>query len=103
MKKPKQTKHTHEVLIKEGGSVYQTTIELTLKQQVSNTQASDEGYSTTPCQSIVSTVVSLLPFCFAVFVIFVSYIKTIVPSGVLIFTKNLWVFGENHSSREIFV
>jgi len=62
VKKPRITKHTHEVLVKEGGSVCQKTIELMLKQQASPTKTvttSDEGYST-PCQSSVSLVRSSL-------------------------------------------
>jgi len=44
VKKPRNTKHMHEVLLKEGGSVFQKTVELTLKQ--SSALGQDDGYST---------------------------------------------------------
>lgn len=46
IKKPKTTKHTHEVLIKEGGSVLQKTIELVMKQSAVVSCLPDDGYST---------------------------------------------------------
>ncbi|XP_065053737.1 mitogen-activated protein kinase kinase kinase 20-like [Rhopilema esculentum] len=44
VKKPRNTKHLHEVLLKEGGSVFQKTVQLTLKRSAAFTQ--DDGYST---------------------------------------------------------
>eukprot|EP00112_Aurelia_sp_Birch-Aquarium-sp1_P002098 Seg1228.1 transcript_id=Seg1228.1/GoldUCD/mRNA.D3Y31 product="Mitogen-activated protein kinase kinase kinase 20" protein_id=Seg1228.1/GoldUCD/D3Y31 len=44
VKKPRNTKHLHEVLLKEGGSVFQKTVQLTLKQSAAPGQ--DDGYST---------------------------------------------------------
>jgi len=50
IKKPRTTKHTHEVLMKEGGSVFQKTIELLVKQSATISSSSisdlDAGYST---------------------------------------------------------
>lgn len=50
VKKPRSTKHLHEVLLKEGGSVFQKTVQLTLKQ--SALVAPDDGYSTSSSSTV---------------------------------------------------
>jgi len=55
IKKPRSTKHIHEVLIKTGGSVCQKTVELTLKQSASIVSIPDDGYSTCTTPSVMST------------------------------------------------
>lgn len=59
IKKPRFTKHTHEVLVKVGGSVCQKTIELMVKQSSTEhiSTTTDEGYST-PCPSVTSSRIS---------------------------------------------
>eukprot|EP00794_Sanderia_malayensis_P012335 gene12336-13609_t len=56
VKKPRNTKHLHEVLLKEGGSVFQKTVQLTLKHSVV-TPGQDDGYST-PSASVTSSISS---------------------------------------------
>ena len=57
VKRPKYTKHLHEVLLKEGGSVFQKAVQLTLKH--SAVTAQDDGYST-PSPSLQSVCIVII-------------------------------------------